>query len=434
MEIYKGTILSIAVVLLLGACSKEDPFVDPEYTGPTGSLRTSCLTPSLPNPEGTSTRADLPSTDDFQVEITPEGKRTPVKTYRYADMPEILTLPIGDYIVTAHHGENPVAEWSSPYYSGSSKFTIEQDKVTDDVEPIVATLSNIRVTINFGPNLRGSMSADSKVIVKVGDGGVKSFDANEGRSAYFRYINDSMTLTATFEGTVDGDHITESKVYEDVAPGNHYIITFKMQGIVEDDPGTISTVLSVDTTIETVDMHYTAEGEDDQILEDDKRPNQGGDEGPEDPNPPTPPVTDKPRPSAFALEPTGEYADCKKLDLDGVNDGNDNLYCAWKIISEAEGGFQAFTVTIISETLTPGELSGVGLTDELDLINPGEFDEALSGLGFPTNLGGKSEAEFDITEFLSLMRALGEGDTRFELSVSDANGTSIFNIRLKFKE
>ena len=87
-------------------------------------------------------------------------------------------------------------------------------------------------------------------------------------------------------------------------------------------------------------------------------------------------------------------------------------------------------MTIVSTTLTPGELSGVGLTDKLNLIDPGEYEEALAGLGFPVKIGGQSKAEFDITSFLSLMKALGEGKHEFRLKVRDANGTSEFNIRL----
>ena len=429
MKLYKGILYTLAATALLSACSKEDPFTDTDIAGPVGMLRTSCLAPSLPDPDGyLTTRAGVPSTDDFTVEITKAGARTPSVTYRYADMPEILTLPAGNYTVKADHGKNPVAEWEAPYFKGESEFTIEENKITEEVEPIVAKLSNIRVTIKFGPNLAGAMSADSKVTVKVGDEGVMTFTSGEARSAYFKHVSNSLSMTATFEGTVDGDRITESKTYDDVKPGNHYTVTFKMESIEPDEDGTITPGVTVDSTVQVDNLNYKVDGETDETLEDDLRPSQGGSE----PDPGPGPQPEKKLPVAAPVTPEGEFAGYTQLDLDKVND-IDNLYCAWTVDSSAEGGFTSFKVDIVSDTLTPSELESVSLTDKLDLIEPGEFEEALDGLGFPVRIGGTTHADFDITGFLSMMAALGPGNTTFVLTVSDANGTSTFHIRLLVK-
>ncbi|MDE5773009.1 MAG: DUF4493 domain-containing protein [Muribaculaceae bacterium] len=429
MKSYKRIISSLAVVVLLGACSKDAPFPDESMEKGKGQLRTSCLAPTIQNPEGAlTTRAGLPSTDDFQIEITPEGKRTPVATYKYSEMPEILTLSAGEYEVKAHYGDNPIAEWESPYYSGSTKVSIEPDKITEQAEPIIASLSNIRVTVKFGPNLLGAMSADSKVVVKAGDEGVKTFEAGETRSAYFKYVNESITLTATFEGTVDGDYIVESKVYEDVAPGNHYTITFKMQGIVPDDPGVISPAVKVDATIETVDMNFNAEGEgDDELLTDDSRPNQGGSGSGDDPTPPTPPQ-EKTAPQITSAQPADKSM--VPVNLDAVNVVTDKTYVVLNVSSSADGGITEFKVKIDSAKLTAEELENVGLSQNLDLVNPGALEEPLSGLGLPVNVGGKKDVSFDITGFMTLLSALGEGDHNFILTVGDANGTTTKTLKL----
>ena len=97
-----------------------------------------------------------------------------------------------------------------------------------------------------------------------------------------------------------------------------------------------------------------------------------------------------------------------------------------KVKVDSETGITAFTVDIKSDTLTPEVLSGVGLTDHLDLVNPGAYAEALSGLGFPVNVGGmKDVPEFDISGLVPLLGALGSGDHRFILTVSDAGGTTV---------
>ncbi|MDE6811845.1 MAG: DUF4493 domain-containing protein, partial [Muribaculaceae bacterium] len=246
MKLYKGLFYSLAAAMVLSGCSKEDPF-GPDYDGPTGTLITRCLAPTLTNPEGLEmlTRAAVPSTGDFNVVITRQGggrlgSEGGSFEYKYSDMPEVLTLPTGDYKVYADYGSNKPSAWDEPYYYGESDFGIEANKITDDVEPIVAKLSNIRVTIVFHPSLLSSMSDDSNVEVKVGDQGIMNFVPTETRSAYFKYVNKSQTLTATFTGIVDGSEVIVTKTYDNVAPGNHYRITFRMHGIEDDDPGTIT--------------------------------------------------------------------------------------------------------------------------------------------------------------------------------------------------
>ena len=83
-----------------------------------------------------------------------------------------------------------------------------------------------------------------------------------------------------------------------------------------------------------------------------------------------------------------------------------------------------FRVKIISNTLTPEELSSVGLAAEFSLVNDTEYFESLGGLGFPTGdaVYGQSEVNLSITNFLSILSMLGAGDHDFEMSVTDMEG------------
>ena len=85
---------------------------------------------------------------------------------------------------------------------------------------------------------------------------------------------------------------------------------------------------------------------------------------------------------------------------------------------------------IDSEKLSPEELAGVGLAAKLDLVNPGSLEGALSGLGFPVNVGGMKNVSFNITGFLPMLNALGEGTHNFILTVTDANGTTVKTLTL----
>lgn len=433
MKLNKYIYLTLSAMVALASCSKEDPFVGGSDDAE-GKVLKSALTVSVPNAEGVVvasrpalTRAAAPSADEFTVDFIKNGETVPTVSYLFSEMPEVVTLPVGAYTAVARYGANLPQAWEAPYYTGDTKFLVVADKITSDVEPINAKLSNVRVSIVFDSSLAANMSDDSKVTVKVGESGSLEFKASDiDRSGYFAYVENSNSLTATFSGDVEGLPVVESKVYDTVAPGSHYRITFRMHDAGEDEPGSINSGLSVDASVEIVDMNVTLDAEDDEILEDDLRPTEG--------EPVVPPVDPgKKVPEAFALEPAGDYAGFTKLDLSKVNEVTDNLYCAWKVVSEAEGGFTKFDVKIISDTLTPEELEGVGLQQDLDLINPGEFEEALAGLGFPVKVGGRNEVEFDITGFLSLMSILGEANHEFRLTVSDANGTSVISVRLHTK-
>ena len=83
-------------------------------------------------------------------------------------------------------------------------------------------------------------------------------------------------------------------------------------------------------------------------------------------------------------------------------------------------------VKIISATLTPEELAGVGLAGEFSLVNDTQYFESLKNLGFPVGdeVEGKSELDLSITNFLGVLNMLGAGDHNFEISVVDAEGNT----------
>ena len=83
-------------------------------------------------------------------------------------------------------------------------------------------------------------------------------------------------------------------------------------------------------------------------------------------------------------------------------------------------------VKIISATLTPEELAGVGLAGEFSLVKDTEFFESLKNLGFPVGdeVAGKTELNLSITNFLGVLNMLGAGEHSFEISVTDAEGNN----------
>ena len=385
---YLNIFLSVLLLAVFASCSKENPFPDDNGKG---KVNTRSLAVELVNEENImKTRAGV-DVADFTVQFFLKGETAPKASFRYGDMPEVVELPVGTYYAKAFFGANASAAWDAPYYEGHtlSDFDVKANQVTMVSDPIVCKLSNVKVTVIFAEELSSVMSADSKVSVKVGEHGstLDFTKADADRSGYFAFVEGSTTLAAIFTGEVEGHQTTETKVYDDVRPGNHYRIVFTLHSPSDD------------------------------VLVDDLRPKEDGD----DPEPPA-----QQGPTIEAHEP---------ITFDGVNDVTDSSSVVIDVKSSAPNGVETCKVYIISEKLSKEELEGFGLKDELDLVNPGELAEILSGMGFPVNVGGKKEMTFDISGFMSLLTALtntGETDEhQFRFVVCDANGTTEKTLTLR---
>jgi len=415
------SLLAILMVILVGTavtgCSKEDPFyIDNEANG-NGTLSLKKMLVEVTNKEKL-VRSDV-NLDNFNVKVL-NAEGLEVESYKYAEMPDVITLPVGNYTVKVNSGDVQEAAWDAPYFEGvSEEFSIKADDITE-INTIVCKLANVRVTIKYEDALKAKMGPDCKVNVLVGNSGSLDFTANETRSGYFRYVPESTTLVASFSGTVDGSfEVNNFLTKTDVAPGNHYIITYTLKGItgnVPDLTGGANPIVGVDSSITVKDLTVDVTP-DDNYLEDDLRPSEGDDE----PGPGPGPVGNAPAVNVDA-----------PLDIHSDNVVKDGDKVIIRATSEAEGGFTGFTVTIDSKILSPDVLEGVGLTDKLDLINPGQYNEKLNGLGFPTgnDVKGKKEFYADISQFIPMMGVLGAGKHNFILTVSDGNGTTIETLTL----
>lgn len=406
--------------MMLFSCGKEAPFNVEPVSGE-GQILKSALNVDLRDGElgqttVRSTRADI-SYDDFKVIFTKEGAASPSSTYRYGEMPEIVSLEQGVYVAKATYGENLDAEWDNPYYVGQSDaFSIRAGEITDNIGEIVCRLENIKVSINFAPILTQQMSESSFVEVKVVSDGQNAkglrftkFEENRGISGYFRY-EEGVSLVATFSGMVEGLKVSETKSIPVVDKGNHYKITFKLHNQAGENQGDVDSDMKVDASVTVTNVERNVDLEDDEILDDSERPSEG------EPDEPTPPVTEGP--SVIAENP---------IDLDKVNNVSASSHVVLNIASET--GITEFKVNIISEDLA-------GLVPEvLDLVNPGDNLNLLQSLGLlqdgKTSVQGDKDVKFDVSGFMVMLCGLGEGkDHTFKLTVGDSSGTVVKELRL----
>lgn len=408
----------VAAALALTGCSKENPF-EGSQTGAEGKFMKSALSVELNSDEFShqNIRTRAAEVDDFTILFIKDGQQVPAAKYKYAEMPDVVTLPEGSYSVKASYGEDRNAEWENPYFLGESEaFEIKAYEITSYIEPIVCSLENVKVTIDFDPLLRQAMSADSYVEVKLGDNdGLKytSIEADSQKGGYFRIAAES-TLVATFYGTVDGAKTVESKSYNNISKGNHYKVTFRLHPDPNDPSSDVNGEVMVDASVVITNMETNVEVGEDPLLDDNERPREDNGDNP----------GEKTAPGITAEAP---------LNIDIVNDGNSMTTCVLNIHSYAPAGIQEFTCVIDSPTLTPEELESVGLAANLNLAEtPANLQGALSGLGFPTNVKGQKDVQFVITNFLPMLAALGESEHHFILTVTDEYGTTQKTLKIKY--
>lgn len=426
-NIFSCLLLSAALALTFSSCAKEDPFAPSVQNEAMGTLSFKKLLVRVDNKETTVRGASL---DDVNVSILKDG--TEVYSQRYAELPEVLSLEAGDYTVLASLGDNPDAGWDAPYYEGSGEFTVKPHEITD-VEEIVCSLANIKVTIIYDKSLLDKITGDAAVQVVCGNIGSLSFATTESRSGNFRYVEGSSTLVATFSGSVDGENETHNKQYNDVLPGKHYKITYSYHDEVPGFTGTLEPNFRIDATVEVEDLTFTINAEEPPVIDDDSRPVEGEETvTPPDPGPgiPDTPVTP---PAAKAPEVTCEnpavvFGSPIQITAD--------LTCKLHIKSEAAGGIKEFMVNISSTN----EMFTAAIMDMFPggVINVADPSDSVAAvlaslpLAHGAEVKGQQDVDFDISAFIPLLNNdLFSGTHTFRLTITDANGTTVKDLMLK---
>lgn len=286
-KIY-SILMALAVIVTVSSCSKDDYWkstVEGDGEGTVNLAKVKedlqvVITETTVGDDKSTKARDTYDTSDFIVKILRAADKSVVKTWQHKDMPEVFTLPVGEYVVNVISHDQALQAWETPYYEGQSgTFTIEDGKITD-IGTIVCKLANVKVSIRYSDQLRAVLGDDVTVTVLMNDGGQLQYTPSETRAGYFKFIENSHTLVATFEGTISGNRETLRKAYTDIEPGQHRIITFKLKngdGTIPDATGgiIIGDGLILDTSVTVVDKDGNVVIDED-IIEGD-RPIEGED-------------------------------------------------------------------------------------------------------------------------------------------------------------
>lgn len=423
----KTDIISLAVVAaaaFAGLTSCSDTWTNDLAEEEKGTLNTASILASVntyeaekEDAQGAKAPESRAVTDlsPFIVEVV-KSDGSKVASWTYATMPPAPTFAVGTYTVRVKsHNPQPV-EWEKPYYAGEQQFQIKANDVTD-VDPIVCTLANVRVSIEVTEALKKASAGDVKITF-TGEPGVDlEFAPDETRSGYFAYTEGLSTMKVHFEGTVSGAREDFTHVLKDIQPGQHRLVKFALRinpNPPADETGNIEIPegegVMVDCGVTTYEVDGTVSSKE-VVIDDSGRPGQ--EEGGDDPKP------DDPDDKAITFSSS-------TLDLEGANMaeefGEEEGLKPAVVDIHSENGVKSLKVKIISDFLTEDMLSGIGLTSQFDLADPGEYAEGLAGLGFPSadEVNGAHDLQFNITKFIPLI--FEEGDHKFEITVTDSKG------------
>lgn len=263
-----------AAVVGLSACSDDwNP-----STSDTGKVSFELMGVEVSGVEQVVSRAEV-DINDYIVSIYDKDDML-VRNWAYKDVPGVFELPVADgyRIDIASHKVKPSA-WDEPLFKGSQTFDIHKNQITN-IGNIKCTFASLKVSIRYTQAFLDAMSDDSKVIVEAGktDAALKTsleYTPAENRDGFFEVIDGSMTLVATFKGSIYGNEEQTRKVYTDVEPGKHYIITFSLKKNDTDPPvelgpnGNVGVSLTVNNVVDNEDINVNVDPSDDPIIPDD---------------------------------------------------------------------------------------------------------------------------------------------------------------------
>ncbi|MCH5229024.1 MAG: DUF4493 domain-containing protein [Muribaculaceae bacterium] len=423
------------LALGLASCANEAPFADNTNFGE-GSFSKYSISLDVKGEDNikiTSTRA---STElDFDIIFIPLDN-SEEKRYKYSQMPDIVPLKEGSYVIEAKYGDESLdAAWDNPHFSGKSQeFVITRDKINTELDPITCTLQNVMVSVVFDDDLvNNHMDGDPKVEVYVNKDQPLVFGKNHSDNkipGYFKH-SEVCTLTAEFSGVVDGVELKEIKTLDNVEPGNHYRLNFARHSFNGEDFGQVSGTIVIDANVYIQNLEDNIDQPEEKVLtdvtwpteepEDGQKPGDGdGDKEPE-PGPEQPGDGD----SDEILDGLHVFDNDSDAKLGEPYKVNDKSKIALTFTSKP--GFQEFNVVVESTgglTELIGEGSDQGKGDgKLDLVHPGNLKEFLQKVNLleGDSVEGLHKVVFDVTDLMSLLLMV-DGTHTFNIHVKDESG------------
>lgn len=417
--------LAVAAFVAAGCVNEEPPYKEEPKPTPgdaTGFLSVSGLSMRVVydetdvRPDDTSdqtqspqavsgTRAEQPDVDGFIVEIL-DADDAQVLKKTYAELKQQLAepmkLPVGAYRMEVRSEEStPDVAWEHPVYGATSSFTISKAQTTQ-LEEVVCTLQNIKVTVDYSSELAGMQADTSKATISLGQTS-QEFLKTETRAAYFKSLDIENTLDFNFDGVFADTDIPAqfSKQITGVKAGQWRKISVVINYA---DKGTLLFQVTVDNNI-IQDNSFVVDGTDnllEELLED---------------------------PSAPALAWPGHDMSKPFTLTDAIFDDNGNCIEPFVFDLASPNGIESLRVNIGSTSSRfMASMAAIQLPETFDLCALDASSPAgiiLKGFGYPVGgeLKGQQAKSFNIAGQIKALYEF-DGTHTFSFDMTDAKGVS----------
>lgn len=351
------------------------------------------------------TRAEQPDVDGFIVEIL-DADNAQVFKKTYAELKqqlaEPMVLPVGAYRMEVRSEEStPDVAWEHPVYGATSSFTISKAQTTQ-LEEVVCTLQNIKVTVDYSSELAGMLAGTSKATISLGQTS-QEFLKTETRAAYFKSLDIENTLDFNFDGVFADTDIPAqfSKQITGVKAGQWRKISVVINYA---DKGTLLFQVTVDNNI-IQDNSFVVDGTDnllEELLED---------------------------PSAPALAWPGHDMSKPFTLTDAMFDDNGNCIEPFVFDLASPNGIESLRVNIASTSSQfMASMAAIQLPETFDLCALDASSPAgiiLKGFGYPVGgeLKGQQAKSFNIAGQIKALYEF-DGTHTFSFDMTDAKGVS----------
>ena len=351
------------------------------------------------------TRAEQPDVDGFIVEIhDADNAHVFKKTYDELkqQLAEPMELPVGAYRMEVRSEEStPDVAWEHPVYGATSSFTISKAQTTQ-LEEVVCTLQNIKVTVDYSSELAGMLADTSKATISLGQTS-QEFLKTETRAAYFKSLDIENTLDFNFDGVFADTDIPAqfSKQITGVKAGQWRKISVVINYA---DKGTLLFQVTVDNNI-IQDNSFVVDGTDnllEELLED---------------------------PSAPALAWPGHDMSKPFTLTDAMFDDNGNCIEPFVFDLASPNGIESLRVNIASTSSQfMASMAAIQLPETFDLCALDASSPAgiiLKGFGYPVGgeLKGQQAKSFNIAGQIKALYEF-DGTHTFSFDMTDAKGVS----------
>ena len=238
MRLFKFTSIAMAAALLVAGCAQDRLIINSNngdgdlsnqgYLSVSG-LSADCRIDEHDTQHGTVTRSGDIDVNTFDCRILNEENEE-VLAFKFGERPaEQIALDAGDYLFEIKSGVVPGAAWDTPVYGCVEPFKIVRKEVTT-LEEVVCTLLNIKVTVEYSPDLLERLGEKTLTVAKIGENSME-FALNEKRAAFFLAPMVENTIELTVSGTYAADktnfkNIQMTKTVSGVKAGQHSKIDF----------------------------------------------------------------------------------------------------------------------------------------------------------------------------------------------------------------